>query len=85
MSWKEYKIETFNKKHNDIGIGKNFPSKCLIELNQVAAFYENESDDDEPLVTVIFKSGDSLSLYTDYESFKFDITMLNSTYSNANS
>ncbi len=65
--WKEFEIETVNKKNQELGIGNSFPSKCFVNLEEVNAFFENEENDSEhKLTTLLFKSGDSFSIYTPY-------------------
>lgn len=70
--WKEFEIELVLKNESEI-IGDGAPKekgKCNIDISKVCGFYSNMNENDEESTTLLFISGDQITILYPYEDFK---------------
>jgi hypothetical protein len=60
--WREFEIEVKNDT-----LSQGFPARGFVNLNEVIAIYENESDTGQPLTTLEFRGGFGCHVFEQFE------------------
>lgn len=66
----EFKIVTYDRSLEMLGVNNRDIARCSVNLSKVVAFYESEDDDGKPVTTLIFSNDRALDVMENYDMIK---------------